>query len=327
MRTLAGFGKSTPFRGLPMAVSRPVCASTGTRSTFLAGVRRIVTRYRLLVLSCLALAPPAHGQQDSAKRTGTGRVPPSRADSASRKFLRVIQIYDADTQEPIVGADVKDRITGNSVRSSPTGHIGLMPDFVRATGAFIEIRKVGYNTVGPILLDPLADTTLLIPMSKVAVNLPAVVSTAPYSITRDPGDWSGFEQRCGVKHAACIREEELSTHPSAKLQDFLARADGIVPKCGVPAPQAVPAGRGARPRSSTVCVALMHATSGTGLCTPTFFVNGFEWSPLGGIAQQDLEVAFAPTDIKGIEVYDGQKRRPLRFGGAFGCGVIAIWTK
>jgi hypothetical protein len=124
----------------------------------------------------------------------------------------------------------------------------------------------------------------------------------------------------------------LVANPSKKISDLLFRADGIVPECSVSAvknatitPRKATTTKDAR--SQIGCLAKMHPTAGTGLCTPTYFVDGHEWAPLGKEPQDVLEDAFGSLQIKGIEVYDGQRPRPLRFQGSPSCGAVVIWTK
>lgn len=287
------------------------------------------------VAAACALASSFAGAQDSTA-TGRASATSKRAndgDIHSVHFTRLIQVYDPETQAGIAGAVVRDRITGNSVKTSSTGHVALVPGFVKAGGALLEIRMVGYEPVGPFFVDPTSDTTVLVPMSKVVASLPAMVTTDRYRIDTDRGEWAGFEQRCSVRHAACFNESDLSAHPSAKLYDFLVKADGIVPQCSVSQVKIArisPTSSAQTDKENILpsnCLAKMHKAAGPGLCTPTYFVDGHEWSPLGGYAQNQLEGPFGPTQIKGIEVYESQKPRPLRFEADALCGVIVIWTR
>ncbi len=294
-------------------------------------------RSQAFVVSTLwALAASAVGAQaDSAKTPATKEVKHADGEVASPRFVRLGIVYNAETQEVIANAVVKDKITGNSVLSSSTGHFALTKDFVKPGGALLEVRAPGFNPVGPFIVDPLVDTLLQVRMIRVATQLAAMVTTEKYRIDLDAGVWDGFNQRCTVAHAACFGEEELAAHPSGRMSDFLNKAEGIVPVCGkAPPTRGVGLSRSpqskepvSRSRRPPTCIAKMHSAVGTGLCSPTFFLNGSEWIPFEGIPQDELEVGFSPPDIKGIEVYESQRPRPLRFGGSPNCGSVVIWIK
>jgi hypothetical protein len=248
-----------------------------------------------LLLACGAVRIQA---QDT-----TATQPPSR-------FLRVLYVYDSATQAPIVGAKVVDLVTGNSVLSSATGNVGLAPTFVKATGAMLEIRKLGYAPVGPMLVDPLIRTPVGIAMSRAVVQLPTVTTTANYNLNRDAGTRAGYETRCATKLPTCISGDSVANYPSRGLGDFVRFASGVRNASG-----------------------LMTATLGRA-CMPTFFVDGMLWpspplgNPLAGPGAGDPS-PFTTQNIAGIEVYPDGQPRPLRFQGDKlpPCGAIVIWTK
>jgi hypothetical protein len=64
-------------------------------------------------------------------------------------------------------------------------------------------------------------------------------------------------------------------------------------------------------------------------CTPTFFVDGFEWQPLAGRSQAQIDQFLPPKRIAGIEIYLADQPHPPRFSQPpfSGCGVIVIWTR
>jgi len=69
-------------------------------------------------------------------------------------------------------------------------------------------------------------------------------------------------------------------------------------------------------------------------CWPTVYVDGRRVQDGGpdpaSPIPDDVEIddLVLPSDIAGIEVYDGAGGIPARFGGSWGgCGVIAIWTR
>jgi hypothetical protein len=228
-------------------------------------------------------------------------------------FRRLVGVYDAETQLPIVGAEVKDRLTGNSMQTSETGHVALVPGFVRSTGALLEIRKVGYAPLGPLVLDPTIDTTVIVVMHHVAV-LPTVTSTEHFNITADAGRRGGFEARCQSKLVSCVNDSTFAANPSKKLLDFLAQTGDIRVRCG-----------GSR---SGGCDAKLRGPTG-GECQPYYFVNGFRYTPTGrGPVIEQIGSDYPTVNLEGAEVYQSDQPRPLRFeGGIPPCGAIVLWTK
>ena len=231
------------------------------------------------------------------------------AGSRHPRFLRVLFVYDSSTQAPIAGADVRDLVTGNSVTTSRTGNAGLVPEFVRASGAMLEIRKVGYAPVGPLLVDPLVPTPIAVPMSVAVPQLPTVVARANFQMARDAGTRAGFETRCASGQPTCLRGDSIAAYPSRGLGDFVRMLPGVRNRSG-----------------------LMTSAFGRG-CIPAFYVDGGIWkspplpNPLLGPADTGLS-PFTPTNVQGIEVYPAGQPRPPRFnGGDSSCGVIVIWTK
>jgi hypothetical protein len=287
-----------------------------------------------VALTLCALAASAVGAQANVAKTSPVEKATQVADGdvATPKFVRLGIVYDSVTQEVIANAIVRDRNTGNFVRTSASGHFALTPTFVKETGAYLEVMAPGYEKVGPFLVDPTASPMIEAKMVKVATSLPAMVTTEKYRVDRDLGQREGFAMRCRSGHVDCTDEETLVAHPTWTLYDFIKKAEGVQPWCGdspvkfaklnpqllQPDPQAK--------KTPATCLAKMTPTSGTGRCTPTYFLNGFEWAPLAGESQIDLS-GFSPSQLEGIEVYDSIRSRPMRFGGDPFCGVVVIWTK
>jgi hypothetical protein len=252
----------------------------------------------------------------------------AQARDSAAAFHRIIQVYDRETQEGIEGVQVIDRITGNFVKSSATGHIVLVPQFVKPGGALLVFRKLGYDSVGPLLIDPRADTTLLVPMDRIATRLDPVTVNERYNITVDPGVRDGFEMRCAVRTTSCYRREDMLEHAASPLSYFLTRTDGVISGCGAAftrgSPVKRPMGTGGR---ALDCVKMRGVGVQAGkLCIPMFFVDGFR---RGNTDQtlDDLEQFLETTAVKGMEVYLSDAPIPMRFGGDAGCGSVAIWTK
>lgn len=261
-----------------------------------------------------------------------------RAQEAKQPGLhRLVLVVDGTTYEPVAGAVVEDSIWGNFTSTGPQGlatveFLKPIADTGRlARSALAIIHKVGYQPTA--LLVSLGDTTSFIVDLKRVTMLDPIVSNAAYRIATDPGLRDGFARRCSVEHAACTGPVELEAHPSAKLFDFLKKADGIFADCRNVNPRPTnrlafdSRGPIAAADGGRTCVARMHKADSPGLCIPTYYLDGQPWSPLGGSAQDQLSDAFDPSSLEGIEVYASFKERPLRFSGDPECGVVVLWTR
>jgi hypothetical protein len=88
--------------------------------------------------------------------------------AAKARAPRYILVVDAETEEPIEGAQVRDVLTGNAMRTSRGGAVGLfVPQFVRKDGALIEVRMPGYQPSERLYVDPTLDTAVVIGLRKV----------------------------------------------------------------------------------------------------------------------------------------------------------------
>ena len=237
-----------------------------------------------------------------AQRDSTARAPV--------KFVRLLELYDPETQEPLAGVRVLDKVTGNSMTSSASGHVALVPEFVKPTGALLEFRKMGYAPFGPILVDPLSDTTLLVPLRKAAAELPAVVTTDRYTLDLDDGSRGGFERRCAVHNVGCLRDSTLAANPSRVLSEELQLAKaGVVRTCS------------SSPRRTTCSISIDR-------CIPRIVIDGFD-APLGMRTWAEIDRSLAPLQVEGIEVYP-PGMVPMRYFRGDGSGptcAVLIWTK
>jgi hypothetical protein len=228
--------------------------------------------------------------------------------AAPAHFLRVVYVYDSLTQQPIAGAEIRDLVTGNSLQTTRTGNAELVPEFVKASGAMLRIRKFGYAPV-TLFVDPLVPTAFGVALSRAVVELPTVVTRANFQMARDAGTRAGFETRCASGQPACLRGDSIAQFPSRGLGEFIRMLPGVRNRFGA------------------------MASMGGLACAPTFYVDGGLWkspplpNPLLGPADTTPS-PFTPLNVTGIEVYPSGQARPARFDrGDQSCGAIVIWTK
>jgi len=280
-------------------------------------------RFRI-ALSLLTAALVATALRPLSAQSDTGRV----------ESLRLIGVLDAKTGDWINRAVVHDTL-GNETFTTRNGVAALNVLTPIAGFYLLEIRKEGY---APRRLRLRADTTveLMIALAPAPLGdvtkLPAVVTTERRRIAEDAGEKRGFFERCQYRTVTCVGRAELDRSPSAVLATLLGYKPGLHRQCTM-------TGRGPVPTSASTspdpyvpgnvmgCLLTMRSTAGR-YCQPTYFIDGFEWSPLGGISQAQIDAFLPPSKIEGIEVYQSLDARPIKYEIPFSvCGTILIWTR
>ena len=257
----------------------------------------------------------------------------AQADSGHVEPLRLIGVLDAASGDWINRAILRDTL-GNETLTSRYGIAALNVLTPIAGFYLIEIRKEGY---APRRIRLRADTTVQLmialepnPLGGDAAKLPAVVTTARGRLEQDAGERAGFFNRCqaGVD---CVGRAELDRRPTGTLDNMLGLKPGIHRECLAPDHGAVfnPSPT-QRPDADLMgCMIMMRPSTGTGYCIPTYFVDGFEWQPLGGTPQAQIDKFLPPNRIEAIEIYPTNAPHPVRFStGVFSlCGAVVIWTR
>ena len=257
--------------------------------------------------------------------------------------VRIVAVRDATTGVPIAGADVTDLMTKRSERTDEAGEVGLfVPQFVNLDGAVLRITRLGYQSAGPIIVDPSGDSTIVVELNRVVTSLPGMTISARFDMNADPGERSGVATRCASKFDACIDRQELAKSPLKNVSDFLKASPGVVVRCASGSADfnaeslgSIMLGPSRKSRADgseahTTCSASMAALSvPPPSCTPTFFVNGHEQlhAKTTQTITDQIDAAYNAADIVTIEVFDSFHPRPLRFTGDPLCGAIVIWTR
>jgi hypothetical protein len=258
-------------------------------------------RLLLAALMCLFFAAGLTAQARSDSAAGDVKV--SSKDSAIT-FLRLFQVFDPDAQEPIVGAEVTDMITGNHVSTSASGHFALRPGFVLAKGAIIQIKKLGYEPINLGFVDPLMgqDKNTQIPMVKVAVTLPVV------DVTAAPKRYM-FEERArayGRSHVITPDSLQGASYASIDLREALRRNNivGNFPE------------RNAKQQKAK----LVFAGGGRQQCTVRILVDG---DPSIG---EQVSLDDPASTYRGVEFYGSRIDMPEEFRKRAGeCGTLLLW--
>ncbi|HEY4218905.1 MAG TPA: hypothetical protein VGM67_17310 [Gemmatimonadaceae bacterium] len=305
---------------------------------------RSLIRFAWSALSLLAMliccGVVANAQQDttrasrSADSASVDSVPvPRSAGEAEASGIKLLGLYDAADGHWISGATIRDTLGNESVTSSIG--VAVLNRLTPIAGYYlVEIRKPGY---APRALRFRMDTTSEImlalapnPLGQGAMLAPVVV-TATRRLAEDDGTRQGFIYRCQTGLVSCVGRSGLDKHPAGGFDALLDHVDGVKHTCGKNAGR--PSFSGGNPNGfavSTACHVQMTPLAGDSPhCTPTYFVNGFEWAVLGGDAQAQLEQFLNHSNIDGIEVYLPGHPVPARFmpPPLTSCGSVVIWTR
>jgi hypothetical protein len=264
----------------------------------------------------------------------TGRAVQAQVDTGRVETLRLIGVLDAKTGDWINRAIVRDTL-GTETQTTRYGVATLNVLTPIAGYYIIEIRKDGYI---PRRIRLRADTSYQLmfalepnPLGN-ATQLPTVVVTDQQRLQRDLGERGGFFTRCQTKTVQCVGVAELDRRPTGYLDNMLSMKMGVHRACIAndhgpvlnPAPQPVFEGE-----LLGCLIQMRSAQPPPPYCTPSYFVDGFEWVPLAGRAQGQIDQFLPPKRIAGIEVYLANDPRPARFSTSLfaACGAIVIWTR
>jgi hypothetical protein len=258
---------------------------------------------------------------------------PRTAHDAEAAGMKLLGVYDNTDGHWIAGATIRDTL-GNEAVTSRIGVAALNTLTPIAGYYLLEIRKPGYS---PRFLRLRNDTTSEI-LAALAPNplggtlLAPTIVTAENKLATDDGQWQGFISRCGTGLISCIGRGVLDRRATGNLDNLVDHVDGIQRVCyrqSKPTFNSTPVQAPIGPtRAPGSCELMMHPVLGAE-CTPNYVVNGFDWAPLGGDAQAELDEFLNSANIDGIEVYLPGHPVPKRFDPEpfSDCGVIVIWTR
>jgi hypothetical protein len=242
----------------------------------------------------------------------------SRGAAATAPLLG---IFDGTTGDPLVAVQVRDEFSGAYALTTATGTVRLSFITFRGAASFVRLMKLGY---GPkTILVAQGDTAPITEVLERVTTLGPIVTTERYRLDRDEGRWNGFSRRCAQHTVTCFGDTVLAANAAANMADLLVKARGVtIGACGTDDTRNTQCGR----------VAMRSSVIPPAYCEPSIFVDGFWWNPhiTSAIDMQPgtpPAAPFTPGNVKGVEVYQTNAPRPLRFEGDPFCGAIVIWTK
>jgi hypothetical protein len=216
---------------------------------------------------------------------------------------RVLGVYDAQTGEPIEGAEVVDALAKVTALTTATGTVSLV--FLPEGGTLVRIKKVGYAPQSMMVSIAPADTLpLTVLLTKSAQELPPVV-TRDSAVKYLAPVLREFEERRrnpAIK-GQFVTETELRRNDNSTVANIARRFSG------------------AKVQPTKFGVELV-TTRMMGGCPATVYINGLMQS-----GRVDLDKLLV-NDFAGIEFYSSPSQTPAQYNrNNGGCGVLLLWYR
>ena len=223
---------------------------------------------------------------------------------------RVLGVFNAQTGEPIEGAQVTDMLSQMSALTTKTGTVSLI--FLPDSGSMVRIQKIGYQPTTLVVRISPADTVpVTVVLNATTTILPAVVTkdSAPKYV---PPGLRAMEERRKLGFGHFITEAELRKNDSQKMTNVirtLPNVNIVCSKFGVRECWAV-AGR----------LSSKYMVQG-GSCDIEVYMNGALSN------DHDLE-KLQVAEFEGVEFYPGGATIPVQYNKTgSNCGVLLLWTR
>lgn len=204
---------------------------------------------------------------------------------------------------PLQGARVQ--LWGSDVQGTTTESGSFALSGLPAGTYALEVRAIGYAPKRvPVTLSARRAGSVGVVLDERINTLSSVVVQADR--TKLQKDYTGFMDRQKRGMGRFVTEEDINKRSPIALTDVFRTVPGLT---------VVPNGTG-----------FGYALQGRGGCAPDVFVDGMR--VFDGATELDQLVR--PSDVAGVEVYNGAATVPPAFmgaGGSGGCGVVAVWTK
>jgi hypothetical protein len=142
---------------------------------------------------------------------------------ASKGVGRIVGVFDADSGEPLEGADVVDRIGGGVLRTVKSGLVGLASFTSQHDSAVVTVRKIGYADTTLLVMTRATDTVPVPVFLRHVTALDSVVVTA-HETDHFPIYLRDFETRlldAKATGAKTIGPAEMRKNDGRRLYNFL----------------------------------------------------------------------------------------------------------
>lgn len=226
---------------------------------------------------------------------------------------RLLGVFNAQTGDPIEGAEVIDVFSKTKALTTATGTVSL--SFLPEGGSMVRVTKIGFTPETNVVPITPADTTpVMIMLRPLAQTLPTVVTKDTAAPLTSPG-LREFDERRRQGAGHFITDEVLRKNETKNMTYMVRQLPGVQIDC--------PRGPSHQPE----CFAYSgrqgskYAFRG-GRCDMDVYIDGAPLSP--PVNLNDYRV----DSFAGVEFYSGAGSVPAKYnktGSA--CGVLLFWTR
>lgn len=228
-----------------------------------------------------------------------------------RYRYRLLGVYNAQTGDPVAGAEVMDVLNKNKSLTSATGTVTL--SFLPEGGTMVRIQKIGFTPETNVIAISESDTVpVMIMLKPMATALPAVLTTETARKYTSPA-LNAFEERRLKGFGKFITEEKLRKNDSRSMTN-LVREIGVMVTC--------------EKRPPYGCYAASHRQASKnvlmgGSCSFDMYYDGV---PMANEQRNLNEIRV--NEIGAVESYNGPSQIPPQFNKTGSvCGVILFWSR
>ena len=254
-----------------------------------------------IAIACVAFASALASAQTSAA-------------SASLQYRgRLLGVYNAQTGDPIEGAEVVDLFSKTKALTTATGTVTL--SFLPEGGSMIRVSKIGFSPETNVVPITPADTApFMILLRPLAQTLPAVVTKDSVSSFVSPGLREFDERRRAGSGGHFITAEVLRKNDTKNMTYMVRQLPGVQIDCP----------RGLSHQQQCFAYAGRQASKYAfrgGQCRMDVYIDGT------AVSEPNLN-DFRVDSFAGVEFYSGAGSIPVKYNKTgSSCGVLLFWTR
>ncbi len=276
-----------------------------------------------LVMTVLLVMAPLGASAQGAAPVRTGAVAVAGADSVVG--VVVGRVVNDQTEQPLAGVEVRIRGRDMVVRTDSTGAFRLPAPLGRQ---IVVLTKPGHQPFSAEV-QAVGGT----PVEYVLGLVPSSSTLAPVTVAASMVDrrLQSFEaHRTAGVGGYFVSTDRLATEVGRTVADVLVSTPGADIVRGRGGAAFFASRRGYDTIRGTLKLTSADRARGAvvGTCYAAVMVNGiFVYRGDDGEQLYDLN-SLAPTDLLGIEIYNGGATMPLEYNSLRNtCGLVVIWTR
>ena len=232
----------------------------------------------------------------------------------ARYRSRLLGVFNAQTGDPLEGAEVLDVLNKTKALTTTTGTVTL--SFLPDGGTMVRVQKIGFAPYTNVIAISEADTVpVTVMLTPVATTLPTVVTkdSAPHYVS--PGLQAFEERRRTSVGGKFVTEAQLRKSNNRTMTNVL-REIGIPVRCVKVFPFPCFASS-SRQGSKYVVI-------GGGPCDYEVYLDG---NRISMIDARDLEI-IKVSEIGAVEAYMGPASIPQQYNATgSACGALLFWSR